>query len=44
LPRCAIAIDVFNSQFEEEEGNMFGVGASVEKSSHAFVVGEPFFI
>jgi len=45
LPRCAVAIDVFNSQFEEEEeGNMFGVGASMEESSRALVVGEFLFI
>jgi hypothetical protein len=27
-----------NSQFEEEKGNMFGVGTSMEDSSHALVV------
>jgi hypothetical protein len=34
---------VFNSQFEEEEeGNMFGIGTSMEKSSRAFVIGDFF--
>jgi hypothetical protein len=29
-----------NSKFEKEKGNMFGVGASMEESSYALVVGE----
>jgi hypothetical protein len=29
-----------NSKFKKEEGNMFGVGASLEESSCALVVGE----
>jgi hypothetical protein len=44
FPRCAVAIDVFNYQFEEEEGNMFGVGASLEESCRALVIGDFFII
>jgi hypothetical protein len=40
FPRCAVVIYVFNSQFEEEKGNMFGVGASLEESCCALVIGD----
>jgi hypothetical protein len=33
-------IDVPNFLFEEEKTNMFGVGASMEESSHALVIGK----
>jgi hypothetical protein len=39
---CVIAIDVPNFQFEEEKGNMFGVGTFVEDSFHAFINRELF--
>lgn len=37
---CATITNVPNFQFEKEEGNMVGVGASTEESSCAFVVEE----
>jgi hypothetical protein len=41
---CATTTDVPNFQFEKKEGNMFGVGASMEESSCAFVAREFLFI
>jgi len=41
---CAIVNDVPNFQFEKEKGNMFGVGTSMEESSHVFTIREFFFI
>jgi len=41
---CVINVDFHNSQFEKEENSMFGVRASMEKSSHALVVGNFSFL
>jgi hypothetical protein len=37
---CVVVTNVPNFQFEEEEGNMFGVGTSMEESSCVLVVGQ----
>jgi len=39
---CTTITNVPNFQFEKEKGNMFGVGTSMEESSHVLVV--KFFI
>jgi hypothetical protein len=41
---CTTINDVPNFQFEKEKGNMFGVGTSMEESSHALVVREFFLL
>jgi hypothetical protein len=41
---CTTIIDVLNFQFEEEEGNTFNIGTSMEESSHALVVRELNFL
>jgi hypothetical protein len=40
---CTTIINVPNFQFEKKKDNMFGVGTSMEESSHVFVAKKLFY-